>query len=264
MSTPFAQDIAAAAEGGFPAVEVWLTKLETHFESASLADTRDLLEAHQVRLVAACYQGGLLQSQGEARAAHFDHFRRRLDLCQSLGIPVMVLLADFSERVDPTSLQRAVVSLKQAAQWAQAFEVKLALEFRSRTPFCASLATARTLIDAAEEANLGICLDLFHYYTGPSKLEDIAQLPVERLFHVQLCDLAGVAREVASDADRIFPGEGDFHLRPILQLLREKGYSGAVSLELMNPELWRAKPATVADLGYRALMQVLEGSLPKI
>ena len=63
----FAEDVAAFAEGGCPALEVWLTKLETHLESHSAADTHKLLEDHQMTLAAAAYQGGLLLSQGEQR-----------------------------------------------------------------------------------------------------------------------------------------------------------------------------------------------------
>src|SRR2546425_12281103 len=97
-------------------------------------------------LAAASYQGGLLLSQGEQRKAHYDHFRRRLDICQQLGISTLLVVADFIETVDPTSLGRAVVSLKQAAQWAAAFTVHLALEFRSSATFCSSLATALALV----------------------------------------------------------------------------------------------------------------------
>ena len=46
-------------------MEVWLTKLETHLESHSVADTRKLLDDTALTLAAAAYQGGLLLSQGE-------------------------------------------------------------------------------------------------------------------------------------------------------------------------------------------------------
>jgi len=46
------------------------------------------------------------------------------------------------------------------------------LEFRSSAAFCRSLDTTLALVNQCREPNLGICLDLFHYYTGPSKLED--------------------------------------------------------------------------------------------
>jgi len=66
----FAEDVAAYASAGCPALEVWLTKLETHLEKASVADTHKLLEDKNMTLAAGSYQGGLLLSQGEQRKAH--------------------------------------------------------------------------------------------------------------------------------------------------------------------------------------------------
>src|SRR5262249_50837845 len=149
---------------------------ENHLEKHSASDTRKLLEDRQMTLVAAAYQGGLLLSQGEQRKVHYDHFRRRLDLCQRFGIPTLLVVADFVEAVDPTALERAVVSLKQAAQWAAAFNVRLALEFRGSDTFCASLDTAIALVTQCGESNVGINFDVFHYYKGPSKFEDLELL----------------------------------------------------------------------------------------
>src|SRR5262249_8779581 len=156
------------------------------------------------------YQGGLLLAQGEQRRAHYDHFRKRLELCQQLGIPTLIVAADFAEAVDAVALERAGVSLAQAAQWAAGFDVRLALEFRGRNTFCASLDTALALIHQCGEPNVGVCFDVFHYYTGPSKLEDLALLTPDRLAHVHIADVAGVPRELAGDADRVLPGDGDF------------------------------------------------------
>jgi sugar phosphate isomerase/epimerase len=258
LSTPFADDVTACAAAGCPALEVWLTKLETHLETHSAAETLRLLQDRQVALAAASYQGGLLLSQGEQRKAHYDHFKRRLDLCQRLGIPTLLLAPDFVDKVEAIDLERAVVSLRQAAQWAAGFGVRLALEFRARASFCACLDTALALVAACGEANVGVNLDVFHYYTGPSKFEDLGLLTPTNLAFVQICDLAGVARELATDSDRILPGEGDFRLPPILRQLRAAGYDGWVSLELLNPVLWQAKAAQVAELGYGALRRLLD------
>jgi 2-keto-myo-inositol isomerase len=253
----FAQDVAHWADAGCRGMEVWLTKLETHLEAHTIADTQKLLADRHIELAAAAYQGGLLLSQGEQRRAHYDHFRRRLDLCRQFGIRTLIVAADFAEGVDRTQLERAVVSLKQAAQWAAAYEVQLALEFRGKSAFCSSLDTALALIAQCEEPNLGVNFDVFHYYTGPSKLEDLAHLTVDRLAHVQLCDLAGVPRELAADSDRVMPGDGDFNLGPILDHFRALDYTGWISLELMNPTLWQANPLQVIEIGYTALRKLL-------
>ena len=100
LPSSFAEDVANFADAGFTAMEVWLTKLETHLRSHSIDDTRKLLQDRQMTLAASSYQGGLLLSQGEQRKAHFDHFRQRLDLCQQLNIGTMLIVADFATAVD--------------------------------------------------------------------------------------------------------------------------------------------------------------------
>jgi 4-hydroxyphenylpyruvate dioxygenase len=256
----FAEDVNAYADGGCQGMEVWLTKLEQHLAQHSATDTKKLLEDRQMTLAGASYQGGLLLSQGEQRRAHFDHFKRRLDLCQCFGIPTLLIAPDFVDKIDAACLQQAAQSLAEAAKWAAAFNVRLALEFRGTGSVCTCLETAVGLVAAAGEPNLGVNFDVFHYYTGPSKFDDLTLLTAENLAFVQVCDLAATPRELAGDADRIFPGEGDFRLGPILDRLREIGYDGWVSLEMLNPTVWKAKAAHVAELGLGAVQRLLEKS----
>lgn len=257
MTCTFEEDVAAYAGAGWGAMEVWLTKLETHLESHSAEDTRKLLEDKQIRLTAGSYQGGLLLSQGKQRRAYFEQFQRRLELCHFFHIPTLLIVPDFAAQLDQTSLERSIASLREAAQWAAGAGVHLALEFQSKAGFCSSLDTAVALVMACGEPNVGICFDVFHYYTGPSKFDDLMLLAKDRLAFVQLSDLLSMPRELASDADRILPGDGAFRLGPILQHFRKLGYDGYVSLELMNPTLWKTKASQVAELGMMAMKRLL-------
>jgi sugar phosphate isomerase/epimerase len=69
--------------------------------------------------------------------------------------------------------------------------------------------------------------------------------------------VGGVPREVAGDADRIFPGEGDFPVGPTLDALASIGYDGYLSLEVLNPSFWSIPADYVADLGRQALARAL-------
>ncbi len=260
MPGSFATDIENFVAAGCKAMEVWLTKLEKHLEVVPVAATVELLANAGIAISAAAYQGGLLLSQGEQRKAHFDHFRQRLEMCQVFGIRTLILAADFAQKPDSQSLGRAVVSLAQAAEWAAAFGVRIALEFRGTDAFCASLDTATSLVEQTRQPNVGVCLDVFHYYKGPSKFEDLNRLTPANLFHVHLCDVPGVPREMMTDSDRVMPGDGDFHIEPIIHHLRKIGYEGAVSLELMNQELWSANPKQVLEIGLTALERFLTPS----
>lgn len=258
LPTGFGEDLAAAYDAGWNAVEVWLTKLEDHLERTRLSSLKEELASRGVSLVAGAYQGGLLLPTGAARQAHGDHFRRRLELCEALGIRTLIVVPDAVGSADASSLSRAVEALAEAALWAEGFGVHLALEFQAQHPFCASLPTALAIVQAAGRENLGVCLDAFHFHKGPSKTEDLASLTRPHLAHVQLCDVAGLPREIMTDSDRVFPGEGDFNLAPLLERLRTIGYDGYVSLELFNPQLWQGRPAQVAELGRQALEALLK------
>ena len=71
--------------------------------------------------------------------------------------------------------------------------------------------------------------------------------------------MAGVPRELATDADRVLPGDGDFQLEPIVKRLESIGYHGWVSLELMNPTLWQTNASQVAGVGFQATQRLLGG-----
>jgi len=257
LMNSFEADPAVFSRNGWTAVEVWLTKLELFLEGRAPADARTLLESNGIKPVAAASQGGLLLSRGAERATHWDHFRRRLALLGELEVPTLIITPDFVPQVTGDDYRRAAAALGEAAELAANFGVRIALEFQKASPVCACLETAMALIAQAGAAGAGVCLDVFHYYTGPSKFEDLAYLSPRDLAWVQFCDLSGTPRELAGDGDRILPGEGDFQLGPIVDHLGRIGYDGYVSLEVLNPHLWQVDPDRVVDLGRRALSRVL-------
>jgi sugar phosphate isomerase/epimerase len=263
MPSSFADDLENFPPSGCRALEVWLTKLEQHLQTVSAADTIKAIEDRDISLIAAAYQGGLLLSQGDEHRAHLDHFKRRLDLCQTFGIPTLLLAADFTRGTDPRALARAAAALAEAARWAGGFNVRLALEFRGTNAVCTNLDTALSLVEQCGERNLGICFDCFHFYKGPSKAEDLGRLTALNLFHVQVSDVAGVPRETMTDSDRVMPGDGDFQFAPLLERLGAIGYAGGVSLELLNPELWGANPKQVIEIGMSALARLMGSSAAK-
>jgi sugar phosphate isomerase/epimerase len=216
-----------------------------------------LLEREGLTAVAAASQGGLLLSRGAEREAHWDHFRRRLDVLRELQVPTLIVAADFTRDLVPDDYSRAGEALADAAAVAQKADVRIALEFQKSAKFCASLDTTLALLAQSGAGGAGVCLDLFHYYTGPSKFEDLAYLSPENLAWVQVCDLSGTPRELAGDGDRILPGDGDFQIGPILDHLGRVGYAGYVSLEVLNPQLWQISADRVADAGYQATCRVL-------
>jgi sugar phosphate isomerase/epimerase len=257
LSSPFEKDLEDYAAGNAEAVDVWLTKLETYLQSHSLDDVRKLADQCNLKLPVASFHGGLLASQGAKRHEAWQHFGKRLDLCQQLEIGTLVVACDVPRPLDQQTLERVQVSLSQAAQEAARRNVRLALEFQAGSAIGNNLHTAAALVADVGSPHLGICFDAFHYFTGPSKPEDLGYLHAGNLFHVQLCDLADRPRELYADADRILPGDGEIPLSPLLARLREINYSGSVSVELMNPQLWQISARSFGEIAISALRKVM-------
>jgi len=257
LASPLENDLAHYAAGQCDAVELWLTKVETYLQKNSADDFLELLAEHKIAAPVAAYQGGLLDSQGDRRAETWRHFRKRLELCSQLGVGLLVVAADVAPPLEQEDLDRVRVSLRQAAEAAQDCGVRLALEPQAGSAICNNLQTALAMVEETASPALGICLDAFHFAVGPSKTEDLALLSCENLAHVQLCDLAGVPRELATDADRILPGDGDLPLEPIVRRLREIDYQGCVSVELLNPQIFQVPPRQFGEIAITALRKVL-------
>jgi 2-keto-myo-inositol isomerase len=245
------------AAGHCEAIDLWLGHAEGHLDGGDPGALSDALAAHGVTPLAASFQGGLLTSQGEARLEHWSLFERRLPILSALGIPVLVVAGDAFGPLSPQDLSRLSMSLSEAGKRAADAGVKLALEFDARASFPNNLQSAAALIDDVGHPSVGLCLDWFHFTVGPSKLNDLWLLSSENLFHVQLSDIADVPREMASDADRILPGEGSSPPEPLIARLREIGYAGAVAVETHNPQLWRVPPRQFGEVAMTSLRRLL-------
>lgn len=245
------------AAGHVEAVDLWLGHAETHLEHHGVGELRELFAMRDIAPVAASFQGGLLTGRGDARREHWGHFERRLELLRELGIPVLVVAGDAFGPLGPQDLADLSGNLAASAAMAADAGVRLALEFDARASFPNNLQSAVALVEDVGHPNLGICLDWFHFSVGPSKPLDLSLLRRETLAHVQLSDTADVPREMAADSDRILPGEGGSPPDELVRRLVEIGYSGAVSVEVLDPRMWRVPPRQFGEIAITSLRAIL-------
>ncbi|MCG8585985.1 MAG: sugar phosphate isomerase/epimerase [Pirellulales bacterium] len=257
LHASFAEDIEEYAAGECRTIEVWLTKLEEYLKSHSQDDVPKLIEEQGVSLPVASFQGGLFADDAAARQATWEHFERRLALCRDTGIKTLVVAADLIGKPSTTLLESTRTSLGAAGELAAKNDVRLALEFQSTSAIVNNLETAAALVAECGSSSVGLCVDTFHLWTGPSRLSDLSYLTPENLFHMQVSDLVGMPRELAADADRILPGEGDLPLASIVEHLEHIKYDGCVSIELMNPQIWQVPPRQFGEIAMTSVRRLL-------
>ena len=94
LDAPLETVLEDYAAGHVDAVDLWLGQADAFLKGRAVAELREAFGRHGIAPVAASFQGGLLTSQGEARAEHWKTFEGRLGLCRDLGIPVLVVAGD--------------------------------------------------------------------------------------------------------------------------------------------------------------------------
>lgn len=257
LSSTFDNDVREFSAAGWKSLEIWLTKLETHLAAHSLQEVRTELDRLELAAPVASLQGGLFAERSDSRAEAWALLERRLQICRDLQVETLVVAGDIPTTFQVNDLEGLRLGLQKLARKGADFNVRIAWEFQATSGFGNNLQSAVALVDDCRHPFLGLCLDVFHWATGPSKLADLGLLSSGNLFHVQVCDLAGVPRELARDSHRILPGDGELPLTTILERLRQIGYQGCVSLEVFNPILWQVRPRQLGEVGWSALERLL-------
>jgi sugar phosphate isomerase/epimerase len=264
-----ARDLAAVRAGGWEAVELWLDHWDAHFPPHADAAARRVLDGSGLAVAGACAQEGLFFARGEERRRRASEFSRRLERCAALGVAHLVVVPVPPPEDEPPAeeeLDRAAEHLRTAGELALATGVGLEIEFLGGVRLVNNLATALDLASRVDHAGVGVLLDTYHLYAGPSKLEDLDLLAAHpgRLRFVHVNDVpAARPRELWTDADRVLPGDGDLPLARVLGAIRRSGYAGDVSLELFNAEFaarWNEDPFRAAAEAHRSVSRLLEAA----
>jgi 4-hydroxyphenylpyruvate dioxygenase len=263
QATSMSADFRAAMEGyaraGFRYVEPWITKIDEFAARESLAVARRILGDHALTPVCACAQGGIVEPlPASEQAKSFDQLKHKLEVCAELGIPRLVVHSVGRDKYTAADYDPAAERLRKAADMAQPLRAVIVFEFIRGTAFCGSLSTSVHILRKANHPNARMLIDLFHFWGGFSKFEDLELLKDGEPEHVHIDDLpAGVPREILTDRDRVPPGEGVVPIGKILRVLRQKKYQGAFSIELFDPRLQKGDPYEVALQLKRAAERVL-------
>jgi sugar phosphate isomerase/epimerase len=102
--------------------------------------------------------------------------------------------------------------------------------------------------------------DVFHMLRGGGSVDDLLQLPGDRLacFHINDVPPEPDPR-TQKDEDRVMVGDGIADLPRVIANLRTIGYHGPLSLELFNRGLWAEDPLSVVQRGLERIRALVEG-----
>jgi sugar phosphate isomerase/epimerase len=188
---------------------------------------------------------GWIFARGKERRQLFDGFAATCANAVALGCDLLM------SAPGPTvggTISEAAASLREAGDIAQAYGLRLAIEFSSIHDVINRLERACEMVALADHSSCGLLLDAYHLErsgAGGRAFEDVPPNDIFA-FHYSDCPSTPLSPKAGRPVDRLPPGQGVVRWREIFGLLIEKNYSGYLSYEAPNPTQWERPPEAVA------------------
>jgi sugar phosphate isomerase/epimerase len=199
-----------------------------------------------------------LGARSDRRAIDAEH-GRLLDLCARTGATAVNTIA-FQPELPP--LGEAGANLARLCDLAADRGLEIGFEF---LPFSgvAGIRTAAQLLEATDRDNLGLVLDLWHWFRSPEgqDLAALRSIPPERIQVLQLDDAPAQPADdlvVETVTARLLPGEGDVDIAAVFETLDDMGATPLVASEVFSDRLVALGPAENARKQHAAARAVFD------
>src|SRR6266568_813900 len=259
-TTPLATALEAARAAGYDAVELRRTDFKRCFDAGMRNEqVLALIRNSGIPVGVLGVEYGWLFATGDESKRLFKGFRESCANAVALGCTM--LMSAPGPVAGP--IPDAIKYLRQAGDIAGEYGLRLAIEFNSQHPVLNSLAVLRELLDGVQKKNCGYLIDTYHFARSGAGGCGFEGVSAEQIFCFQYSDLSpDPVTGVARPTDRLAPGKGVVQWREVLGLLAEKGYTGYLSYEAPNPDLWARSPYEVAREGVALTQKLLRDAVP--
>lgn len=246
-SAGFRGSLEGWARAGVRYVELTDVLLDEFLGKDTLAGARALLGDLELTPVSSAAVLPDVWIPGPARAASLETWRKRCEQFAALGLEKIYCPSITNRPVTREDFAATPDCIRDVGEITRGFGLTAMIEFARTSTHLATLGSTLQVIRAAAHPTVRPMLDFFHFYSGLSKLEDLDLLVPGELAHVHFQDLLAGPRELVDNNSRLIPGDGIAPVVPMLRKLAEKGYSGALSVELFRSELVDGDPFAVAS-----------------
>lgn len=256
-------EVELAAKAGYDGIEPWIRELDAYVQQGgSLPDLRKRIADAGLKVESAIGFAAFLHEDDAERAKGLEEAKRSMDIVKAIG--GTRLAAPPVGVTDKTGLDLLKLGDRYRAlcELGQSMEVLPQLELWGFSKTLCRLGEVSFVgIEAAHPAACFL-LDIYHIHKGGSDFSGLAFFPMDRMFVLHVNDYpAEPPRAEITDAHRVYPGDGVAPNREIYRMLRDRGFRGALSLELFNRDYWKQDAGLVVETGLRKMKETVAKAL---
>lgn len=236
-NTGFRGSLEGWGKAGIKYVELADTALDEWLKTETTATAKKLVGDLGLIPVSSAAVIGSLWLPGAQHAAALETWKKRCEQFSQIGLQKIYCPSTTNTRITADDFKATPGAITEAGDIAKSFGLTAMIEYARTSTHLATLASSLNMIRAANHPNVRPMLDFFHTWSGLTKFEDLDMLKPGELAHVHFQDILDTPRELIDNNGRVIPGDGVAPLVKILQKLKEKQYSGALSVELFLARL---------------------------
>ena len=246
-----ADEVAVAAKAGYSGIEPWVEEIRRHGEQGgSLADLKKRIADLGLTVESAIGFPSWAVDDDAQREKGLEQMKREMDLVAQIGgLRIAAPPAGINNNAG-MDLRRIGERYRAVLELGRQMGIVPQLEIWGSAKTLGRVSEAAFVAIEANHPDACLLLDVFHIYRSGVGFGGLRLLSGRAMHVLHVNDYpADPPREKATDADRVFPGDGVAPLPAILGDLHAAGFRGALSLELFNREYWKQDAATVAKTG---------------
>lgn len=247
--------VETAAAAGYDGIEIWIPDVQAYLkEGKSLSALAQNIKDAGITVEDAIAFAPWMVEDDTQRAAGFKQLEDEMNILAQLGCKRIAAPPAGVKKDPPLDLFKAGERYKQALDLGRKTGVMPQLEFWGASGTLFHLGQALAVAAAANDPAARLLPDIYHLFRGGSGFDGLKLLRGEaiEIFHFNDYLNSKPAAE-QTDADRIYPGDGNAPWADVIQLLRDAGGTKVISLELFNRDYWKQDPLLVAKTGLQKM-----------
>jgi len=252
--------IESAGRNSFPQIELDIDRLEASIKKDGLPKVRAALKETGVKVLSLNAIDNYPIMTEVEMSTSLKRSDQVLELCNNVQCGILVVNpANFRSSAEEKIVEnRFDLFIDQVNDLSKKRGVRIGYEYVSYNDKVVN--TLKKSLDGLQRWSSGIdlVLDVFHMYRSSETIVDLPSNMMERLLAFHVNDAPDIKIEKVVDTDRVMPLDGVIGVRHYIMALKERGYSGPVSLELFNQDYWAKDVDEVVQMSKESLNRLLD------
>ena len=240
-------DLEACEKYGFDYIDIRFDVLDNYLKAHSAQELAEWFANHNLKpftYSAFCFFNW--KKDDVERNKVFDEMERIIPILNTINMKTIAIVPSFDIKEHasvPEIKDDAVEMLNKLADMCMPHNISLSLEFCG-APSCTinRFDTAYDIVKTVNKKNVGIALDLYHFYAMGSSWTDLEKADGKYItnFHLDDAENLPVGAPYNTDEKRLWPEDGFLDMKRFTDILKRIGWDlDITTIEVFRPDYYK-------------------------